>query len=83
LRLYIDTSIWYSDPRAAELAASRRISRQPRKKFDLAAGKIAASRRKNIRLMLALPRDVNENLAITVQSSYNHAVKLQCYSKIG
>src|SRR6218665_2653086 len=77
------------DPRAAELAAGRgqktpRLSRQ----------KIAASRQPgrkinaakpplNIRLKAALSRNVNEKLAFTVHSSYDHAVKLQCCTKIG
>src|SRR6218665_860914 len=69
---------------------SRRISRRPGKKCGLASGKIAARRqqdrkkcRKNVRLKVTLPRDVRKNLAITVQSSYNNAVKLQCCIKIG
>jgi len=37
----------------------------------------------NVRLTVALPRDVYKKLAITVQSSYDNAVKLQCCIKIG
>src|SRR6218665_3941206 len=73
---------------------SRRISRRPKKNCGLAAGKIAASRQPGrkinaakpppkIRLKAALPRDVNEKLAIIVYCSYEHAVKLQCCTKIG
>src|SRR6218665_3821800 len=73
---------------------SRRISRWPEKKCGLAAGKIAASRQPSrkkyaakpppkVRLKAALPRNVNEKLAITVQSSYDHVVNLQCCTKIG
>src|SRR6218665_129283 len=80
------------DPRAAELAAGRRLpagkimwlsrrknaaSRQPGRK------KYAAMPPPNIRLKAALPRDFNEKLTITVQSSYDHAVSLQCCTKIG
>ena len=65
-----------------------------RKKCGLAAGKIAASRQPggkkyaakpppNIRLKAALPGDIKEKLAITVQSSYDHVVKLRCCTKIG
>jgi len=36
--------------------------------------KYAAKPLPNIRLKSALPSDVNEKLAITVQSSYDHAV---------
>jgi len=74
------------DLRAAELAAGR-------KKCSLAAGKIAASRQPGRKKYVAkpppkvqkaaLPRDVNEKLAITIQSSYEHAVKLRCCTKIG
>jgi len=63
------------DPRAAEIAAGRR----PEKNYGLAAGKITASRQPgrkinaakpppNIRLKAALPRGVNEKLAISVHS---------------
>ena len=45
--------------------------------------KIAAKPLPNVRLKAALPRNVNEKLAITVQNSYDHAVKLQCCTKIG
>src|SRR6218665_2987910 len=70
----------------------RRISRRPpatpRKKCGLAAGKmwLAVSRSgklpQNVRLKVVLPRDVKK-LAITVQSLYDHAVKLRCCIKIG
>jgi len=81
---------WLStlDLGAEELAGGRR----PEKKCGLSAGKIAAScqpgRKKyakpppNIWLKSALSSDVNEKLAITIQSSYDHAVKLQCCTKI-
>jgi len=63
----------FNRPRAAELAADRRPEKN-------AAGKIAASRQPgrqkyatkpqpNVRLKAALPRDVNEKLAIAVKSS--------------
>jgi len=63
----------FIDPRAAELGLGR-------KKCGLAAGKIAVSRQSGrkksaakpppkIRLKAALPRNVNEKLAITVQNS--------------
>src|SRR6218665_560756 len=68
---------------------SRRISRRP-EKIRLSRRKKAASRQQdrkkmpqNVRLTVALPRDVYKKLAITVQSSYDHAVKLQCCIKIG
>src|SRR6218665_3436898 len=79
------------DPRAAELAAGRRA-----KKNAVAAGKIAASRQPGgkinsakpppkirLKAALGLPCDVNEKLAIIVYCSYEHAVKLQCCTKIG
>ena len=77
-------------PLAAELAAGR----WPGKNCGLAAGKITASRQPgrkinaakpppNIWLKAALPRGVIEKLAITVQSSYDHAVMLYCCTKIG
>ena len=77
------------DPRAAELAADRRpekmrlsrrkivASRQPGRKMN------AAKPLPNVRLKAALPRNVNEKLAINIQSSYDHAIKLQCCTKIG
>ena len=37
----------------------------------------------NVRLKVVLPGDVKKKLAITVQSSYDHAVKLWCCIKIG
>jgi len=49
-------------------------SRQPGRKIN------AAKPLPNIRLKAALPRDVNGKLAIAGQSSYDHAVKLHCYS---
>src|SRR6218665_3480956 len=73
---------------------SRRISRRPKKNCGIAAGKITACRQPGrkinaakpppkIRLKAALPRGVIEKLAITVQSSYDHAVMLHCCTKIG
>ena len=56
-------------PRATNLATGRKNN--------------AATPPPNVRLKAALPRDVNEKLTITVQSSYDHAVKLQCCIKIG
>src|SRR6218665_4033269 len=62
----------------------RRISRRP----PATPGKmwLAVSRSgklpQNVRLKVVLPRDVKK-LAITVQSSYDHAVKLRCCIKIG
>src|SRR6218665_3618949 len=74
---------------------SRRIRRRPEKKYGLAAGKIAASRQlgrkkyaakppQNFRLRAAsLPRDVNEKLTLTVQSSYDHAVSYSAAPRSG
>ena len=36
----------------------------------------------NVRLKVVLPRDIKK-LAITVQSAYDHSVKLRCCIKIG
>jgi len=52
-------------------------SRQPGRK------KYAAKLPPNIRLKAALPGEINEKLSVTVPSSYDHAVKLQCCNKIG
>src|SRR6218665_2676784 len=75
---------------------SRRITLRPPtgKECGLAAGKFFASRQPgrkkyvakpppNVRLKAVLPRDVNETLAITIKGAYDHAVKLQCCTKIG
>ena len=64
---------------------SRRFSRRPpARKLRLAGPeKSAAKPPPNFRLKAALPRDVTEKLAITVQSAYNHTIILQCCIEIG
>src|SRR6218665_3826602 len=74
--------------RTADHAGQIFIPHRPlaEKKCGLSAGKIAANRQAdrkinaakpppNFRLKETLPRDVNEKLAITVQSLYDHAVR--------
>jgi len=82
------------DPRAAELAAGRkkmRLSRRKNrrlavsraeKKMRLSHRKNAASRQQERKNAAKCPAMSNK-LEITVQSSYNHAVKLRCCIKIG
>src|SRR6218665_1230164 len=56
---------------------------RPTKQRSAAHQWAAAHRLRTAGLKVALPRGVNEKLAITVQSSYDHAVKLHCCIKIG